>query len=600
MTCADGFTWLIFPILAAYVADYPEQCLVAGCRENSCPKCYVPPTRRGEPVYSEPRDQECTLTLIGHHASGRTVPTFREEGIRPIDSPFWSKLPHCDIFECISPDILHQLHKGLFNDHLSKWCMSAAGHNGKEEIDSCFRTMSDFWGLRWFKDGILHVKQWTGREVKEMEKTFVGVLAGAVVEDVVKCASSAIDFIYYAQLQKHTDEMLVEMDKAFDKFHHHKDIFIRLGIRDHFNIAKLHVLIHYVPMICSLGCADGYNTEASEHLHIEYTKDAYCSTNKKAYTHQMTKWLARHEAADQFDAYLQWCSQQVSASTNAHKTIPPASKKPTPQSYSIASKPSLEKVSLERLVNDYGATSFIPALHTYLKSRPDFSGLVPSEFDTFNLYRHFNISLAPISVLSETSDPETTKLSIDKVQATLLAWGETLLGNTSGHANFDTVLVKMNGSNASECTKGTALAGELAVLLIILAIIVPIIAITDLCTAQVRIIFDLPQKFLQQHSDSRTHLAYIEWFWPFRQPDLTTEMFIVTRASHDGQPVAGIISLDRIIGTCHLIPRFGTGVNNSWTHRNVMVKCKRFYLNPWINMRTFYLLRRTWYNTNVH
>jgi hypothetical protein len=116
MTCADGFTHLIFPILAAYIADYPKQCLVAACRENSCPKCHVPPTRRGKPVYSEPRDQECTLTLIGHHASGRTVPMFREEGIWPIDSLFWSKLPHCDIFKCISPDILHQLHKGCDED----------------------------------------------------------------------------------------------------------------------------------------------------------------------------------------------------------------------------------------------------------------------------------------------------------------------------------------------------------------------------------------------------------------------------------------------------------------------------------------------------
>ncbi|KAJ7687502.1 hypothetical protein B0H17DRAFT_1136229 [Mycena rosella] len=262
MVCADNFVRNVWPIFAAYVADYPEQCLVACCKENRCPLCTVDPNDRDDHLPHEKRDQVETLFFMARQQHGEKDTVFETEGMRAVYPPFWMNLPHSDIFQAFTRDLLHQLHKGVFKDHLVKWCTEIIG---KLEIDKRFREMPDHPGLRHFKNGISSVSQWTGTEHKEMEKVFLGLVAAGAHPELIKAVRAVMDFARLASLQSHTSLTLLALRAALDDFHAHKKIFIELGGRkEHFNIPKIHSLEHYEASIRLFGSADGFNTESPE------------------------------------------------------------------------------------------------------------------------------------------------------------------------------------------------------------------------------------------------------------------------------------------------------------------------------------------------
>src|SRR5882762_2797007 len=146
-----------------------------------------------------------------------------------------------------------------------------------------------------------------------MQCVFVTLLAGALnVDDCILTIIHALtDFVYYAQFQLHTLETLDAMQACLDTFHLHKDVFIKLGLCEDFNIPKFHAMQHYIDAIRALGSADGYNTEFSERLHIDYAKEGYRMSNKWDYVEQMALWLQHQEAIDFHSAYLTWTHAKV-------------------------------------------------------------------------------------------------------------------------------------------------------------------------------------------------------------------------------------------------------------------------------------------------
>jgi hypothetical protein len=421
MTCADSVIRRIFPILAAYVADHPEQCLVACCMENRCPRCVVPRDERGEHKDYPLRDQAATMITLTRHGRGEDPYLFDDEGLRAIHHPFWADFPHTDIFACITPDILHQLHKGVFKDHLMKWCTSIAS---EDEVDARFKAMTDYHGLHHFKNGISSVSQWTGKEHKEMQRVIVTVLAGVVDSKVLAAVRGALDFIYYAQYQSHTDATLARMQDALNTFHANKDIFVDLDVRKDFNIPKLHSMQHYVSSIRSLGSADGFNTESPERLHIDYAKEAYRASNRVDYYPQMTKWLQRQEAIHRHSAYLEWISlknvppndldfldsdedieEPIFANSRqaqaAISTFMPTGIAPG-HAYRVTKHCPFPSIPVNRLNSSFGAVDFVSAFQSFLTKHLPNSNIPASQYDRFNIYTTLFIMLPSVPHISDT------------------------------------------------------------------------------------------------------------------------------------------------------------------------------------------------------
>ncbi|KAJ7576496.1 hypothetical protein C8J56DRAFT_1007498 [Mycena floridula] len=592
MMCSDGFVRHVYPIVMAYIADHPEQCLIAGCTQNSCPRCIVPPDQSGEGHKRyDLRTHETTLEILVEAAEGGASPEIKSYGLNLI-SPFWQDLPHCDIFSCITPDLLHQLHKGVFKDHLSKWVTETVDKETAPkraaEIDARFMCIPDHPSLRHFSKEISVVSQWTGHEYKNMEKIFLGVATGAVVDPKIVTAVHAIlDFIFYAHFEFHTDKSLVALQNSWATFHNNKDVFVDLEVRKHFNIPKFHSMCHYPSSIRSRGTNDGFNTEGTERLHIDLCKVGYSKSNRKGYTQQMTTWLTRQEAVDKFSRYLQWAVIDYSIPAERQVDLDPDEEESEAQNavddegdaeeeagyihvphqqtvlphYEVAKHlPSdLRRVSLDKLETSYGAYGFIDCLERFLKSR----SMCPRDFNkrsedaVYSLYRRVTINLPPAIQCSSywTRDP---------VRATPLRPKRGLKKEAPAH--FDTVLARKEAPQDIS-QRDTFNPSEHFV-------------------ARVRVIFKLPAVY----GSFDEPLAFVEWFTPLRVIHQSTSMYQIKPATLAGQLRRSIIPVSLILRSCHLVPVFGSRVDRTWTKQNILDVCPSFLLNSYLRHLDFIML----------
>ncbi|KAG2339206.1 hypothetical protein BDR05DRAFT_977829 [Suillus weaverae] len=205
-----------------------------------------------------------------------------EYGIIADVVPFTNDFPRADIHELLSPDILHQIIKGTFKDHLVDWVgdylqlTHGARHAAEimDDIDRRIAAVAPFAGLRRFPDG-RGFRQWTGDDSKTLMKVCWTAIEGHVPQDVVCTFSAFLEFCYIVRCEALTEDDLVKLQDALDRFHKYWEIFEATGVVSTFSLPRQHSLCHYILLIRLFGAPNGLCSSITESKHIKAVKEPW-------------------------------------------------------------------------------------------------------------------------------------------------------------------------------------------------------------------------------------------------------------------------------------------------------------------------------------
>lgn len=610
--------------LAAYIADLPEQQALSCITTNFSPSSMAGPGTLGDSAAHPLRRGEETLETIENIIEELAAIDARCDlekhrkiaktyGLNGVDKPFWRDWLFADPSLFLAPDALHQWHK-FFMDHPIEW---AKAWLGAEELDRRLSVLQPRVGFRHFRNGFTRFRQHTGKETKDLERVFLGVIAGHenITRGIMEAMRGFLDFIYLAQYESHSTETLGYLEEALRKFHRYKHHISESGVRSgpkrngEFHIPKIELMHHVKRLIELLGSAPQFSSEQTERCHIDMAKTPYKATNRKDYAEQMCRYLDRRERVRLFSALTEWHSEGEGAMLDsvsveqqerafrrlAGKFLPISIRDVYKRknamcsgttAFQLRQTPNITYASIDSVQDSYNISNLRNDLRTFFlgdRARQD----VDLPFSSMSTWERMRVQL---------KDPQDAEIVMPPL--TIEASPQKKVGNNktrAGRYNFVLLHQPEDTSLVSDASGPEDFGIRGALRYLCQCIILPSFKLVLTWFAPGCVVAQLKMIFVPNYLDGqmpRKPFAYVQPLkFPQRSRGMTDDginMYSLVRSYRSNNSRKGlIVPLDRIWRPVELIPKFGRKCDQNWTCDTAVEVAKEFYLNCFSDKSTY-------------
>jgi hypothetical protein len=239
--CADGRVRYCYPILAAWMADYPEHCNLHNIKSGVCYWCECPKEEMGDMPRVEDRCPPRDHTLYRKLWEDDTAQSLANLKCRNVNTG-WNILWSLEsiISDLPKPDLLHTMQIGMLK-HLLGWLQDFLKHHKRLEVfNNIWLSVPAFLDMSKPRCAYEEVSRWNGGEIKTMTRFLVGVTRNALrnptpgekapFESAMECTRSLVEFYLYCQYESHDEDTLNLMENALRRFHNTKGIFLQFRV----------------------------------------------------------------------------------------------------------------------------------------------------------------------------------------------------------------------------------------------------------------------------------------------------------------------------------------------------------------------------------